>query len=176
MSGADRHPIGPVVVMGVAGCGKSVVGEHLAERYGVPFVDADTLHPSSNIEKMRSGQPLTDEDRAPWLDLVADELGLRPDGILIACSALKRHYRDRLRRVAPGVRFIHLHGDEALLYQRLASRDGHFMPASLLQSQLATLEDLEVDEHGWTIDVAQPLPSVLVEATSALSGTREETA
>lgn len=141
----------PVVVMGVSGTGKSTVGEALAAALGVPFVEGDDLHPAANREKMAAGIPLTDADREPWLDRVAAEL-TRP--VVAACSALKRAYRDRLRAVAPDLALVFLHGDPRLLAERMSGRTGHFMPTSLLASQLATLEEPAADEHPLSVDVA----------------------
>src|SRR5579884_1235439 len=127
-----------VVVMGVSGAGKTTVGRALAAALGWPFVDADDLHPAANVEKMRRGQPLDDADRAPWLAAVASTIRSMRDGV-VACSALKRAYRDLLR-VRDDVRFVYLAVDEKVLAARLAARQGHYMPPSLLPSQLATLE------------------------------------
>ncbi|SCX21709.1 Thermoresistant gluconokinase [Agrobacterium rosae] len=132
-----------IIVMGVSGCGKSTVGEELAEQLGVPFMEGDKLHPQSNVDKMAAGQPLNDDDRWPWLDLVGAELhkGYEADGIVVSCSALKKTYRDRLRDACGGpLAFVYLEGSEALLTERMGARTGHFMPLSLLQTQLATLE------------------------------------
>jgi carbohydrate kinase (thermoresistant glucokinase family) len=154
-----------VVVMGVSGCGKSTAGSLLAARLGVPFLDADTLHPAANIAKMAAGAPLTDDDRGPWLAAVAAELAAAPAGVVVACSALRRRYRDVLRAGAPGTAFLHLAGTRALLADRMAARPGHFMPVSLLDTQLATLEPLEPDEPGLVADVADA-PAVIVAAAS----------
>lgn len=132
-----------IIVMGVSGCGKSTVGEELAEQLGVPFMEGDKLHPQSNVDKMAAGQPLNDDDRWPWLDLVGAALhkGYEADGIVVSCSALKKTYRDRLRDACGGpLAFVYLEGSEALLTERMGARTGHFMPLSLLQTQLATLE------------------------------------
>jgi gluconokinase len=148
-----------LVVMGVSGSGKSTVGSALAAELGVPFVDADDLHPVANVEKMASGIPLTDDDRWPWLRLVGERLsGAGTTGMVVACSALKRAYRDAIRAEAPGVRFVFLDASRALLEARVANRPTHFMPASLLDSQLASLEPLAPDEPG--ITVAPDLRSV----------------
>ena len=153
---------GPLVVMGVSGSGKSTVGEALAARLGAAYVDADDLHPPANIARMRGGQPLTDEDRWPWLDDVGRWLAdhVDPPGVT-ACSALRRAYRDRLRRWAPTTAFVHLDGDPALIAARQSSRPGHFMPANLLQSQFQTLEPLEPDERGVAIDVDQSIDAIV---------------
>lgn len=143
-----------VVVMGVSSCGKSTVGELLALKLGVPFMDGDDLHPRANIEKMASGVPLTDDDRWPWLTLVGEWLAGRSDGGVIACSALKRSYRDRIRKAAPDTVFLHLHGSRKLMGARMAARPGHFMPTTLLDSQFATLELLADDEAGRVFDVS----------------------
>lgn len=140
---------GPVVVMGVSGAGKSTVGEALAARIGAAFTDADSLHPPANVAKMAAGTPLTDEDRWPWLKLVGAELSTgRQEGTVVACSALKRAYRDAIRDTEPSTTFVLLNVDPSVLQDRLTARPGHFMPASLLTSQLETLESLEADETG----------------------------
>jgi gluconokinase len=144
----------PIVVMGVSGSGKSTVGAALAQRLRVPFADADDLHPAANVAKMSRGEPLDDQDRYPWLEVVGQWLADHPDGGVMSCSALKRKYRDQLRHHAPDVEFVLLSGDRAVIERRQASRPGHFMPASLLSSQLATLEPLEPDEGGVVLDVA----------------------
>lgn len=143
-----------VVAMGVSGSGKSTVGAALAQRLGVPFADADDLHPEANIAKMSAGEALDDDDRRPWLDVVGRWLGEhRTTGGVMSCSALKRSYRDQLRSHAPDVELLHLHGTREVIARRQASRPGHFMPASLLDSQFATLEPLGDDEHGLVLDV-----------------------
>lgn len=138
-----------VVVMGVSGSGKSTLGRMLAEATGRPFAEGDDLHPPANVAKLSRGEPLTDEDRAPWLDRVAawmrDQEAAGVDSV-VACSALKRAYRDRLREVGPGVQFCLVTASRELLESRLAGRKGHFMPPFLLDSQLATFEPLQPDE------------------------------
>lgn len=142
----------PIVVMGVSGAGKSTVGSALAARLGAAFIDADSLHPPANVQKMASGTPLTDEDRWPWLKLVGAALsGESPNGVVVACSALRRAYRDAIRTAAPSTTFVLLHVATPVLQDRLPLRPGHFMPASLLTSQLETLEPLEADEAGLTV-------------------------
>ncbi|RDV46268.1 gluconate kinase [Leifsonia sp. ku-ls] len=156
-----------VVVMGVSGSGKSTVGELVAERLGVPFVDGDALHPAANVAKMASGVPLTDDDRIPWLRAVGRALAdTSPEGAVVACSALRHAYRDLIRSEAPDALFAELDGDRALLAARMAARPGHFMPVSLLDSQLATLEPLRPEEDGLRLDVARP-PAELAEAIVA---------
>lgn len=132
-----------IVVMGVSGSGKTTVGKLLAERLGWQFRDGDDFHPPANVAKMRSGTPLTDEDRRPWLLAIQTFMRqFRADGqsAVVACSALKESYRDLLLRTEPWVRFVHLHGSRDLIAQRMQARAGHFMPPALLDSQLATLE------------------------------------
>jgi gluconokinase len=153
-----------IVVMGVSAVGKSVVGRLLAERLGARFVDGDDLHPPANKAKMAAGIPLSEEDRWPWLDAIAAELG-RSDSIVVACSALTRAARDRIRVGAPDAVFVHLVARRGTLLARALARTGHFMPASLLDSQLATLEPLAPDEAGWVIDTDSATPD---EATAAV--------
>jgi carbohydrate kinase (thermoresistant glucokinase family) len=146
-----------VIVMGVTACGKSSVGEQLAARMGWPFLEGDALHPPANIARMRAGQPLDDTDRAPWLAAIGAWIDARiADGesSVVACSALKRGYRDALRAGRPGVRFAWLRVDRAELQRRLRQRAHHFMPASLLASQLDTLEPPQADEPAIVIDAA----------------------
>lgn len=140
--------------MGVSGAGKSAVGEALAKRLDVPFEDADSLHPQSNVDTMAAGIPLTDADRWPWLSVVGAHLAAADSGLVMACSALKRSYRDAIRAAAPTSRFVLLEVPRAELEQRVSHRPGHFMPVSLLDSQLATLEPLGADENGFTVDSA----------------------
>jgi len=147
--------------MGVSGCGKSTVGRLLAQALALPYIEGDELHPARNVARMAAGIALTDSDRQGWLQAVAQRLGEAQDGIVVSCSALKRSYRDLLRAAAPGLRFVHLHGDPALLAARMHSRPGHYMPASLLQSQLDTLEPPGADEAPITADIAQP-PAAIV--------------
>lgn len=143
-----------VVVMGVSGSGKSTVGASLAVALGTPFVDGDALHPAANVAKMAAGIPLDDEDRWPWLAAVGRHLaGAGPEGLVVACSALKRVYRDAIRAEAPGAVFVELDGAHDLLAKRMRERPGHFMPPSLLDSQLATLEPLQDDEAGMHVSV-----------------------
>ncbi|HTW16323.1 MAG TPA: gluconokinase [Nocardioides sp.] len=147
--------------MGVSGSGKSTVGAALAQRLRVPFADADDLHPEANIAKMSRGEALDDHDRYPWLERVGAWLAEHPDGGVMSCSALKRKYRDQLRHHAPGTEFVLLAGNREVIERRQASRPGHFMPASLLTSQLATLEPLEPDEGGLVLDVNQSVDEIV---------------
>lgn len=158
--------------MGVAGSGKSTVAELLAERLGAEYADADAFHPPANVAKMASGVPLDDADRAPWLALVRDWMAdhgtRRGADVVVACSALRRAYRDVLRE-AGDVLFVHLTGSPELLGARIAGRPGHFMKADMLASQLATLEPLAPDEPGFEVDVT-PAPAELVAAVVARLG------
>lgn len=152
----------PIVVMGVSGSGKSTVGAALAQRLGVPFADADDFHPPANIEKMTAGIALDDDDRYPWLEAIGDWLARRCDtGGVMSCSALKRKYRDQLRRHCAQVEFVHLSGSPEVIAARQASRAGHFMPPSLMASQFATLEPLQADERGVTLDIDHDIDSIV---------------
>jgi len=148
----------------VAGCGKSTIGVALAERLGAEFLDGDSLHPQANIDKMASGTPLNDADRAPWLAEIGRRFSTSDTALVIACSALKRAYRDIIRGGDPTVTFVHLHGTRELLTERMNNRPGHFMPTSLLDSQLATLEPLEDYENGILLSTATSFPQVVDEA------------
>jgi len=152
--------------MGVSGTGKSTIGRALAEALGLPFVEGDDLHPPANVAKMAAGIPLTDADRAPWLDLVAARLAGSP--AVVACSALRRIYRDRLRADAPNLALVYLHGAREVLAARMAARPGHFMPTSLLDSQLATLEPPEPDENALAVDVALAPGEIVAEVVAWL--------
>lgn len=162
---ADPPPARAIVVMGVSAAGKSTIAAGLARVLGYRWADADDLHPAANVAKMGAGEPLTDEDRWPWLDLVGRSLerGAASGGLVMACSALKRAYRDRIRRHAPDAVFVHLTGSRELLQQRASARKDHFMPANLLASQIATLEDLDDDEIGIEVDM-DAAPPTIVEA------------
>jgi carbohydrate kinase (thermoresistant glucokinase family) len=149
-----------VLVMGVSGCGKSTVGALLAHAINMRFVDADDMHSDENKTKMAAGIPLDDADREPWLDSVGVEL--QKGRVVIACSALRRRYRDRLRRIAPWFRLIYLYGTPKLLAERLSVRVHEFMPSNLLSSQLATLEPPDADERAIALNVELP-PHILVE-------------
>jgi gluconokinase len=159
-----------VVVMGVAGTGKTTIGPLLAARLGVPYAEGDDFHPQANIDKMSAGTPLEDADRWPWLDAIGrwahGRAGL---GGVVSSSALKRSYRDRLRAEAPGVVFVHLTGSRELIESRMSQRQGHFMPTALLDSQFATLQPLEADEAGVAVDVSGSPEEITERAAEALA-------
>ncbi len=167
---------GPLVVMGVSGCGKTTVGLRLAKMCGADFADGDDFHSPEARAKMAGGTPLTDEDRWPWLDRIGAALADRtahPNGLIVACSALRRVYRDRLRASAgPALRFLYLEGDKALMLRRVANRKGHYMPASLVDSQFATLEDPRGESDVVTMPADADLDKELPEVLQRLSGTQ----
>ncbi len=166
---AKPHPL--IVVMGVSGAGKSTIGAGLAASLAVPFVDADDLHPVANVEKMAAGIPLSDDDRWPWLDRVGAELSARAaTGAVIACSALKRVYRDAIRVRAPTALFVLLSGTHELLAARMARRENHFMPPALLASQLETLEQLADGEHGMVVRVDRDPEHIVAAVLERLRG------
>jgi gluconokinase len=157
--------------MGVAGAGKTTVGCELARRLGWQFQEGDALHPPANVAKMRAGHPLDDNDRTPWLAAIAARIDAwRSDGIcgVVACSALKRAYRDVIIGVRPEVRLIYLCGSRQALAERLAARTGHFMPASLLDSQLATLEPPQPSEHPIVVSIELPVAAIVEKIVAAL--------
>lgn len=152
------------VVMGVSGCGKSTVGAQLAAALGLAFLEGDTLHPAANVARMAAGFSLSDADRAGWLQTLSDRIRqarLAGVGLVLSCSALKRAYRDILRQGAPDLHLLYLRGDYDLLAKRMAARTGHYMPPSLLASQLATLETPDADEHAQVFDVATRLEDIV---------------
>lgn len=152
------------VVMGVSGCGKSHIGAAFAKAVGHVYLEGDDLHPPANIAKMAQGQPLTDQDRAPWLERVGAALAQAGDGAVIGCSALKRRYRDRIRAVAGDpVTFLHLAGSQDVIAARMAAREGHFMPPALLASQFAALEQPGPDECAVTVDIDQSPDQIVAE-------------
>ena len=158
-----------IVVMGVSGSGKSSVGEALGERLAIPFRDADAFHPQANIDKMTAGIALTDADRWPWLDAIGKALHDAGDGLVVACSALKRIYRDRLRQAAGHpVTFVWLDGSQKTIAARMSGRKGHFMPPSLLDSQFATLEPPASDEQVIRVSIELPLDKEVDAAVAAL--------
>lgn len=145
------------ILMGVAGCGKTSVGEALAKSGALTYIDGDSLHPKANIEKMSSGIPLQDADREPWLLRIGEAFRQAQLPLIIGCSALKRAYRDLIRDGAgEDVAFIHLHAPQNVIAERMARREGHFMPPALLDSQFADLEELDSDETGAVIDISPP--------------------
>jgi gluconokinase len=146
-----------VVVMGVAGCGKSAVGGRLAQRLGLPLIEGDEFHPPGNIEKMRKGLPLGDEDRAGWLERLGRELTEHAGGAVLTCSALKRAYRDRLRAAVPGLRFVHLSLSQEQALRRVAARGGHFYPPSLVASQFEALEEPRCEPGVLVVDAELPV-------------------
>ena len=151
-----------LVIMGVSGCGKSSVGAGLAARLGLNYRDGDDLHPPENVAKMRAGMPLTDADRWPWLDRVGQVL-LAEAPVIVGCSALKRAYRDRIRTAAGGpVTFVHLDGSQEVIAARMALRQGHYMPLSLLDSQFAALEPPAAEE-AITVSIDQPLEAIVAD-------------
>jgi len=173
MSNQTRQ--GGWVVMGVSGTGKSSIGLQLAMALEVPFIEGDTFHSYANVAKMSAGVPLTDSDRADWLQALHGQIGgarQHGNGLVLSCSSLKRQYRDLLRSADPALCFAHLAGPREVIAARMAARADHYMPASLLDSQLAALEPLEADEAGLVLDIVQP-PALLVKQIMnylALSG------
>lgn len=165
-----------IVVMGVSGCGKTSVAEGLAAALGATFIEGDSLHPAANVEKMSKGVPLSDEDRWPWLDTIARAMAKTlSDGksAVVSCSALKKVYRDRLRNAAGGsLAFVFLQGSRDLLTARMAARRGHFMPVSLLDSQLAALEDPSGEPGVVTVDIDAPVERIVAAALGGLRALR----
>ena len=152
--------------MGVSGCGKSEVGRALSEALGVPYLEGDSFHSAANVAKMSSGTPLNDDDRAGWLLTLQEQIRNARDsniGIVLSCSALKRRYRDLLRVGDPALRFAHLSGSRELIETRMKARPGHFMPPSLLDSQLRDLEPLQADEAGIVLDIRLPIAELVAQ-------------
>ncbi|PSK97813.1 gluconate kinase (SKI family) [Murinocardiopsis flavida] len=165
------------VFMGVSGSGKSTVAVAVARRLGLPLAEADAFHPPANIAKMSAGVPLTDTDREPWLRALAEWIAEREragEHSAMACSALRRDYRDILRSGAPDVRFVHLDGGVDLIAARLRERSGHFMPAGLLASQAATLEPLAPDEPGTVLDIGASPEELIGRAEAELAAALRE--
>ena len=164
-----------LIVMGVSGSGKTTIGEQLAARIGWRYEDADTFHPAANVAKMSAGQPLTDEDRWPWLRAIADEIDRASavgERVVIGCSALRRVYRDVLVHGRHDVRIIYLQGTQALIAGRLGERRGHFMPPGLLTSQFGTLEPPTPDEHAVTVSIDAPIKTIVDNILSQLKLSR----
>ena len=166
MTSSTIPSITPVrwVVMGVCGCGKSEIGRRLGAALQAEFLEGDAFHSAANIAKMAAGTPLDDADRADWLGRLQAEIAAaqqRGAGLVLSCSALKRRYRDLLRQADPGLRFAHLHGERALIEQRMRSRTAHYMPTSLLESQLRDLEPLATDEAGVRLDIDAAPASII---------------
>jgi gluconokinase len=161
-----------IVVMGVAGSGKTTIASGLAEKLGVPFVEGDSLHPTANVKKMSAGIPLTDEDRWPWLKAIGERMEVERvtgHGVVVSCSALKHAYRDCLRSEVHGrVHFVLLDGSRELIGDRMKQRKGHFMPPALLDSQFATLEKPTPDEDAVVLDISHTVPVLLAEAAQSL--------
>ena len=173
----DGDSLCALIVMGVSGAGKSTVGEALAARLGWRYEDGDAFHPASNVAKMRAGQPLTDEDRWPWLRAIADEIDrvCKAGGhVIIACSALRRAYRDVLLHGRKDVRLIYLDGTEPLIGDRLSHRKGHFMPPGLLASQFATLERPDADEHAVRVSIDAAVETIVDDVLNQLALGRPE--
>ena len=163
--GARRARV--IVVMGVAGCGKTAIGSLLAQRMGCRFIEGDSLHPPENVARMASGRPLTDELRVGWLDRIGSEMSSsvgRGESVVAACSALKRIYRDQLRGHEPGVVFVYPEVDPETASRRVGSRKGHFMPASLVESQFAILEPPQSDERAVMLNGSRAIDELVDEA------------
>jgi gluconokinase len=157
-----------IIVMGVAGSGKSTAAKLLAERLGWPMAEGDDFHSPENKAKMAAATPLTDEDRKPWLEAIRDWIDRTPGNAVVTCSALRRSYRDILRSARGRVRFLHLHGSPAVLGSRISDRTDHFMPPGMLVSQLETLEMLQPDEDGTMVDVASSPEEIIEGALTKL--------
>jgi gluconokinase len=162
-----------IIVMGVSGSGKSTFGRQLASRLSAPFLEGDEFHPSGNVQKMRAGIPLQDEDRWPWLDRLAERFAAESEShtrVVGACSALKRAYRDRLRQRIPlPVLIVCLEASEEILNARMTSRSGHFMPPALLTSQLATLEPPDAFEYALCLDSSRPVEQLLAKVEAKIN-------
>lgn len=159
-----------LVVMGVAGCGKSSLGQVCASHLNLPLLEGDDFHSTSNINKMRSGIPLSDGDRQTWLDALAAQLQAHPDGMVLTCSALRQRYRDRLRAAVPGLRFVFLSLTQDEARERVASRPGHLFPVSLVASQFETLEDPTQETGVLRVDATRPLADLGAQVQQWLQG------
>lgn len=164
------HPNTSLVIMGVAGCGKSSLGQLCARTLGVPLLEGDDFHSASNVAKMRGGIALSDEDRAAWLDTLAGQLQAHVDGVVLTCSALKLRYRDRLRAAVPGLRFVFLELTQEQARERVAARPAHLFPVSLVASQFATLEDPREEPGVLRLDATRELAALGAEVTRWVSG------
>lgn len=162
---------GSLVVMGVAGCGKSSLGQLCAEALGLPLLEGDDFHSASNVSRMRSGTPLSDDDRAAWLDTLAGQLQIHPQGVVLTCSALRQRYRDRLRAAAPGLRFVFLDLTQEQARERVAARPAHLFPVSLVASQFTTLEDPSDEPGVLRLDATRPLPELGAAVARWMRGT-----
>ena len=161
-----------IIVMGVSGSGKSTVGEKLAAALDLPFLEGDSLHPKANVDKMASGIPLQDEDRWPWLDTIGERLATAENGIIVSCSSLKKSYRERLRNASQGpLLFAFLDGSFDVLHEHMGHRTGHFMPVTMLESQLATLESPVGEPFVFRADVADPIEKIVAESLSWVQST-----
>jgi len=161
-----------IIVMGVSGSGKSTVGEKLAAALDLPFLEGDSLHPKANVDKMASGIPLQDEDRWPWLDTIGERLATAENGIIVSCSSLKKSYRERLRNASQGpLLFVFLDGSFDVLHEHMGHRTGHFMPVTMLESQLATLESPVGEPFVFRADVADPIEKIVAESLSWVQST-----
>lgn len=166
----DLRMASAIVVMGVAGCGKTAVGEALAEALGAGFIEGDRLHPPENVARMARGEPLTDALREGWLDAIGERIATSVAGgrkVVAACSALKRSYRDRLRGFCPGTVFLYLKIDRETAWRRVANRKGHFMPASLVDTQFATLQEPASGERAITVDGTRSVAGIVKEITGS---------
>ena len=158
-----------IIVMGVSGCGKTTIGELLAEKLGWQFSDADEFHPAANVAKMSAGQPLNDDDRAPWLQAISEHISdclARDVGAVVTCSALKKAYREVIVVDPERVKFVYLHGSRELLWERISGREGHFMKPAMLDSQLATLE---MPEDALTVEITSKPEAIVASICDSLS-------
>lgn len=157
----------PIIIMGVSGCGKSTIGDALSKRLNIQFIDGDSLHPKSNVEKMKNGNPLTDEDRKEWLDSIGKIIANKNS--IIACSALKKKYRDQLRSYNNNLHFLHLYGNFSTIKDRMNKRSDHYMPISLLESQFATLEFPENEKLLTNISIENSIETIIDEYIRIIS-------
>ena len=164
-----------IIVMGVSGSGKTTIGENLAKALDLAFLEGDSLHPKSNVEKMSAGIPLEDDDRWPWLDKIGERLSAASNGIIISCSSLKKSYRDRMRKAAGGpLLFVFLDGSFEVLHEHMGHRTGHFMPVSMLESQIKTLESPVGEPLVFRADVADSVEEIVGQALSWIESVKPE--